>query len=551
VRRFAALFEALDTTTAMSLKVAAMVGYFRVAPPADAAWALYILSGRRPRRLLGPALLRRWLVEASGLPEWLVEETYAAVGDLAETIALLVSHDPGEPADAPGTAAATLSEWFEQRLLPLRGLDAATQRAAVTAWWRGLDYRESFLVNKLLTGALRVGVAQPLVARALAEALAVPRTHVEQVLTGDWQPTPQFWTRLATPGDGLADPSQPYPFYLASPLEQPPGALGERRDWLAEWKWDGIRGQLLRRAGQVYLWSRGEELISARFPEIVAAATQHLRDGSVLDGEVLAWIDGRPLPFAQLQQRIGRTRLTPAILAAIPARFLAYDLLELGGVDLRGEPLAVRRRRLLDLLRDLPEVLAVSPSLDEARDWPALAAARDAARERGVEGLMLKSLASPYGSGRQRGAWWKWKIEPYTFDAVMLYAHPGHGRRSNLYTDYTFGVWRDGDLVPVAKAYSGLSDAEIATLDRWIRGHTRERFGPVRSVEPTQVFELAYEGIAASLRHKSGIALRFPRIRRWRSDKPAAEADTLEALRAVLASSLAVCGARCAPTARQ
>jgi DNA ligase-1 len=537
VKRFAALFEALDTTTATNLKVAAMVAHFRAASPADAAWALYILSGRRPRRLVGPALLRRWLVEASGLPEWLVEETYAAVGDLAETIALLVSQaTPGESADAP--AEASLADWFEHRLLPLRGLDEPTQRATVTAWWRGLAYRESFLVNKLLTGALRVGVSQTLVARALAEALEVPRTHVEHVLTGDWQPTPQFWTRLATPGNDLADPSQPYPFYLASPLEQPPAALGERTDWLAEWKWDGIRGQLVRRAGQAFLWSRGEELVSARFPEIVAAAAQQLRDGCVLDGEVLGWVDGRPLPFAQLQQRIGRTTLTPAILAKIPARFLAYDLLELGGVDLRGEPLAVRRARLRELLGDAPGVLAVSPSLDAAGDWEALARERDLARERGVEGLMLKALASPYGSGRQRGAWWKWKIEPYTFDAVMLYAHPGHGRRSNLYTDYTFGVWRDGELVPVAKAYSGLADAEIATLDRWIRGHTRERFGPVRSVEATQVFELAYEGIAASPRHKSGIALRFPRIRRWRHDKPAAEADTLDALRAVLATSL-------------
>ncbi len=404
-----------------------------------------------------------------------------------------------------------------------------------------LPYRESFLVNKLLTGALRVGVSQTLVARALAEALEVPRTHVQHVLTGDWQPTPQFWTRLQTPGNDLAAPSQPYPFYLASPLEPPPESLGARGNWLAEWKWDGFRGQLVRRAGQAFLWSRGEELISARFPEIVAAAAQHLRDGCVLDGEVLGWIDGAPLPFAQLQQRIGRTRLTPAILAKIPARFLAYDLLESGGTDLRAAPLAARRAQLLELLRDAPDVFAVSPAL-AAQDWDALAQVRAVARERGVEGLMLKSLDSPYGSGRQRGAWWKWKIEPYTFDAVMLYAHPGHGRRSNLYTDYTFGVWREGELVPVAKAYSGLTDPEIAALDRWIRSHTRERFGPTRAVEPTQVFELAYEGIAASPRHKSGIALRFPRIRRWRQDKPAAEADTLEALRAVLTSSLIASG---------
>lgn len=540
MKRFAALFEALDTTTATGLKVAAMADYFREAPPADAVWALYILSGRRPRRLIGPALLRRWLVEEAALPEWLVEETYAAVGDLAETIALLVSHDPasgGVPATATPAAEASLAAWFEQRLLPLRGLDEASQRAAVTGWWRGLPYRESFLVNKLLTGALRVGVSQTLVTRALAEALGVPRTQVEHGLMGEWQPTATFWARLAAPDGAAAEPSQPYPFYLASPLEADPATLGARADWLAEWKWDGIRGQLLRRDGRVFLWSRGEELVSERFPEIVAAAAQHLRDGTVLDGEVLAWADGRPLPFAKLQQRIGRIRLTPAILTAAPARFLAYDLLELGGEDLRARPLAERRTRLLELLRDAPAALGVSAALDAA-NWDALLHAREAARERGVEGLMLKALASPYGSGRQRGAWWKWKLDPYTFDAVMLYAHPGHGRRSNLYTDYTFGVWCDGRLAPVAKAYSGLADVEIARLDRWIRAHTTERFGPTRAVEPTQVFELAYEGIAASPRHKSGIALRFPRIRRWRDDKPAAEADTLEALRAVLESTL-------------
>lgn len=539
MKRFATLFEALDTTTATNLKIAAMVAYFRAAPAADAAWALYILSGRRPRRLIGPALLRRWLVEEAALPEWLVEETYAAVGDLAETIALLVSHDPGDEVAVRLAPAheATLAEWFEARLLPLRGLDEAAQRAAVTGWWRSLPYRESFLVNKLLTGALRVGVSQTLVTRALAEALGVPRTHVEHTLMGEWQPTEKFWARLATADGARAEPSQPYPFYLASPLEADPATLGAREDWLAEWKWDGIRGQLLRRGGEVFLWSRGEELVSERFPEIVGAAAQFLRDGTALDGEVLAWRGERPLPFAQLQQRIGRKKLTAAILAQVPARFLAYDLLEQGGEDLRARPLAERRVRLIELLRDAPEAFGVSTAID-APDWEALARERDAARARGVEGLMLKALASPYGSGRQRGAWWKWKIDPYSFDAVMLYAHPGHGRRSNLYTDYTFGVWRDGELVPVAKAYSGLADTEIAQLDRWIRAHTTERFGPTRAVEPTQVFELAYEGIAASPRHKSGIALRFPRIRRWRHDKPAAEADTLAALRSVLEGTL-------------
>ena len=331
-----------------------------------------------------------------------------------------------------------------------------------------------------------------------------------------------------------ADPAAPYPFFLASPIEGDPASLGPRSDWLAEWKWDGIRSQLVRRAGECYIWSRGEDLVTERFPEIVAAAAS-LPDGVVLDGELVAWRDGGIRPFADLQQRIGRKKLTPAILKNVPVRFLAYDILEQDYVDIRPLPLRERRERLAALLTAAPQDAFSLSEEVTAHDWADLARLREQSRDRRVEGLMLKSLASPYGTGRQRGTWWKWKTEPYSFDAVMLYAQPGHGRRSNLFTDYTFGVWDGDSLVPVAKAYSGLSNPEIAALDRWIRANTLEKFGPVRSVEPTQVFELAYEGIAASTRHKSGIALRFPRIARRRLDKPASEADTLADLRKVLA----------------
>jgi len=308
--------------------------------------------------------------------------------------------------------------------------------------------------------------------------------------------------------------------------------LGPVRDWLAEWKWDGVRSQIIRREGRCFIWSRGEDLVTERFPEIVVAA-MCLPDGIVLDGELVAWRDGTIRPFADLQQRIGRKKLSPAILERVPVRFLAYDLLERNHTDLRASPLRERRGQLEDLLRNAPDILGISAAVD-ASTWEELARLREESRSRAVEGLMLKSLDSPYGTGRQRGAWWKWKIDPYSFDGVMLYAQPGHGRRSNLYTDYTFGVWNNGELVPVAKAYSGLSNTEIAELDRWIRAHTTEKFGPVRQVEQTQVFELAYEGIAASTRHKSGIALRFPRIARRRIDKPPNEANTLSDLRAVL-----------------
>jgi DNA ligase-1 len=530
VRAFSELYEELDTTTSTNLKVAAMARYFRAAAPADAAWAAYMLSGRRLKRFLGPTLLYHWLAEACGLPEWLLEECYAAIGDFAETVALLMESDM--------TIASTdvpLATWIEERLLPLRAAEESQQREAIINWWRTLPYRECFLLNKLLTGELRVGVSELLVTRALAEVLEVPRADVARRIMGEWRPSAEFWDQLKSGEPAESDISAPYPFFLASPIEGDPATLGAREDWLAEWKWDGIRSQLIRRKGECFIWSRGEDVITERFPEIVSAAAK-LPEGVVLDGELVAWRDGAIRPFSDLQQRIGRKKLSPAILTSVPVRFLAYDLLEEDYVDIRALPLSERRQRLEALIANAPvEAFEVSAAVSAA-DWTELAKLREESRTRGVEGLMLKALDSPYGTGRQRGTWWKWKIEPYSFDGVMLYAQPGHGRRSNLYTDYTFGV-RDGDtLVPVAKAYSGLSNEEIAELDRWIRSHTVEKFGPVRQVEPTQVFELAYEGIAASNRHKSGIALRFPRIMRRRLDKPAAEADTLQDLQAVLAT---------------
>jgi DNA ligase-1 len=530
VRRFAALFENIDTTTSTLAKIEALGAYFGAAEPSDAAWAAYILIGRRIKRSVGPALLRRWLLEESNLPGWLVEETYGSVGDLAETIALLVASADSTRAIAQDIS---LTDWFTQRILPLAGQDDEERRRQVVGWWHQLPYRECFLVTKLLTGSLRVGVSRSLVTRALEACLGQPRIQIERALIGAWEPSAQFWEALCR-NEGNLDIAQPYPFYLASPLPGAPDQLGDRGQWLAEWKWDGIRGQVVRRANQCAIWSRGEEIITGRFPEIVAAAAA-LPDGTVLDGEVLAGSEDRVLPFSRLQRRIGRKKLTAAILKESPALFMAYDLLEFEGSDWRPRPLIERRARLERLIGDTrATALTLSPAIPGA-SWADLAAVREQARARGVEGVMLKELGSPYGTGRQRGAWWKWKIDPYLFDGVLLYAAPGHGRRSNLYTDYTFGVWLEGALVPIAKAYSGLSDEEIRRLDAWIRRHTREKFGTVRSVEPTHVFELAYEGIARSSRHKAGIALRFPRIVRWRTDKPAAEADTLADLQRVLA----------------
>ena len=525
MRAFAELYEALDRTTSTNAKVAALAAYFAAAPPADGAWALYFLTGRKIKRLIPSRVLWELTRDVTALPEWLLEHSYAAVGDFAEAMALLVEHRAAaRGSDLP------FARWVEERLLPLKRMDAAAQRDAVRSWWEELDASQSFVLNKIVTGEYRVGASATLVVRALARVAGVPQAAMAHRVMGDWAPTAEFFASLRAGGPSAEVASRPYPFFLASPLEQDAASLGPREEWLAEWKWDGIRAQVVRRAGDVFVWSRGEELVTERFPEIAAAA-RALPDGTVVDGEVLAYRE-EVLPFAVLQTRIGRRTLSARTLAAAPAALMAYDLLEEGGADIRGLPLAERRARLLSLLAAGPRPLLVSPVVG-ASTWDALAREREKARARNVEGLMLKRLSSPYATGRRRGDWWKWKIDPFTMDAVLIYAHPGHGRRATLLTDYTFGVWDQGALVPVAKAYSGLSDAEIAELDAWLRRHTLEKFGPTRAVEPSQVFEIAFEGIAASSRHRSGLAVRFPRIARWRKDKPAAEADTLASLRAL------------------
>jgi DNA ligase-1 len=531
MKRFAELYDAIDGTTSTNAKVAAMVRYFLEAPPADAAWAIFFLTGRRLKRLVPSAAIRDWTLAATGLETWVLEECYAVVGDGAETATLVLDQIAVERGED-----VSLAEWIEERVLPLRDIDPAAQYARVSTWWTTLHRSQRFMLLKILTGELRVGVSHTLVVRALGQVAGLPVTTIAARMMGDWTPSADWLAGLLAQEHTDDDRSRPYPFFLASPLEGSVEALGPRDEWMAEWKWDGIRAQLVRRAGVVHLWSRGEELITHRFPEITAAAT-HLDDGTVLDGEVLAFGSERPLPFSSLQQRIGRQKQVAQMARAVPVVFMAYDLLEDDGTDRRFQPLE-ERRALLE--RRLPGsgVLRTSEVIDSP-SWEALAKLRAESRARGVEGLMLKRRSSPYGVGRRRGDWWKWKIDPYTIDAVLIYAQPGSGRRASLLTDYTFGVWHQGDLIPIAKAYSGLSNEEIAELDKWIRRHTRERFGPVRHVEPLHVFEIGFEGIAASPRHRSGIALRFPRMLRWRTDKAAGEADTLDHVQRILDGALA------------
>ncbi len=526
MQRFAALYDELDRTASTLAKREAIAAYLHAAPAADAAWAVYVLGGGKLRRLATSTEMRRALAASTGYAGWLIDESYAHVGDLAETIALMLPTGDGS------LAQVSVREWMEDKLPALARLDSPARIAQLQAWWRALSPAQVFLLNKLITGSLRVGVSQRLVVQALAQWSGQATDLIAHRLSGDWQPQAATLLALAeNAGDDEHLADRPYPFFLASPLENAVATLGDPAGWLAEWKWDGIRAQLMRRDDHAALWSRGEERLDGRFPELERAAFSLAHDG-VLDGEVLAWDapNATPRPFTALQKRIGKLKPGARLLHDTPVRFMAYDLLELEGVDLRERPLHERRALLANLLQGTDPALMLSPTL-VADSWDALAAERATSRERQTEGLMLKRVDSPYRVGRKRGDWWKWKIDPHTLDAVLIYAQPGHGRRSGLFTDYTFGVWDGDTLVPVAKAYSGLDDAEIATLDTWIRAHTTDRFGPVRAVEAQHVFELAFEAVQLSTRHKSGVAVRFPRILRWRSDKGVADADRLEDLR--------------------
>ena len=562
MKHFAALFTELDSTTSTNAKVAALQAYFQVAPPEDAAWAVYFLSGGKPRQVVKTAALRALACEAAGIDDWLFEECYQAVGDLAETIAYIL------PLDFEASDVG-LAVWMEERLLPLRGLHEDEIAQRVQSYWRELDSRGRFLLIKLVGGGFRVGVSKLLVQRALAAHSGIDARRIAQRMMGyvDAKALPtasKFEALVARSEDGVLDvmdAGQPYPFFLAHQLDATladfDSKLGPVSDWQVEWKYDGIRGQIVKRAGQVWVWSRGEELVTERFPEIVALASS-LPDGTVLDGEIMVWTDNAPAPFALLQQRIGRKTLGKKILADAPVTFMAYDLLEAVGQDIRALPQNARRSQLEQVL--VSTRLKLSP-IERLASWADFAALRTQSRTRVVEGFMLKRMDAAYGTGRTKadGLWWKWKIEPMTTDCVLIYAQAGHGRRASLYTDYTFAVWnrppldaQEADavvkaienresvrpsglqLVAFAKAYSGLTDVEFKQIDSVIRKTTLEKFGPVRSVKPTLVFELGFEGINLSPRHKSGIAVRFPRMLRIRTDKPLHEANTLDDLKLLL-----------------
>ncbi|KRP60875.1 ATP-dependent DNA ligase [Pseudomonas trivialis] len=544
MKAFAELYANLDATTSSNAKLAALQAYFLQAPPEDAAWAVYFLSGGRPRQLVPTRLLRDMATQASGIEAWLFEESYQSVGDLAETISLLLP-------ESTYTSQDGLAVWLEEKLLPLRGLSPMDLAERLPALWAQLDQPSLMVCIKLITGSFRVGVSKLLVTRALAAMADLDSKRVAQRLVGytdlSNRPTVEGYLKLIAPessDEHAQRGGQPYPFFLAhglsQPVEQFDTLLGSPNDWQVEWKWDGIRAQLVKREGRLWIWSRGEELVTERFPELHSLVSG-LPDGTVIDGEIVVWKDAVQ-PFALLQQRIGRKTLSKKVLEDAPVAVLAYDLLEYQGDDWRNHVQAERRAQLEQVIRACDQPVLLPSPLLQADTWEALAEQREASRSLGVEGMMLKDRKGLYGVGRTKdmGLWWKWKVDPFSVDAVLIYAQRGHGRRASLYSDYTFAVW-DGPpgtertLVPFAKAYSGLTDEEMRKVDAIVRKTTVEKFGPVSSVTPSMVFELGFEGIALSKRHKSGIAVRFPRMLRWRQDKAVEEADNLATLQDLLA----------------
>ncbi|MAI43566.1 MAG: ATP-dependent DNA ligase [Puniceicoccaceae bacterium] len=537
---FTQLFIALDQTNKTVAKSQLLSEYFEEASPADAAWAIYFLMGERLKRLVKTADLKEWACRVSDLPDWLFAECYDHVGDLAETLALLIfCEDKFRKADLK----LSLSELIENYLIPLKAMEPEAQSKRIVQLWSKMDFSMALVLNKLITGGFRVGVSKSLVIKALAKNASVDPAVMAHKLMGQWEPSEVNFKNLFVKKSTQDEVLRPYPFCLAYPLEVKEGEslsmiLGDSNEWQIEPKWDGIRAQIIVRKGARVIWSRGEQLLNEQLPEIEDALKAYPDEQSfVLDGEILAWDfeNDKVRSFADLQKRLGRKKVSKAILEEIPVVFMAYDLLEIDSVDLRAKSTSERRDVLEKWLPSIETyVMRLSPIYDASRGWEAMAEVRSHSREESIEGLMLKQKTAIYSVGRKKGLWWKWKIEPYTVDAVMVYAQQGHGRRAGVFSDYTFSIWKDGELVPFCKAYSGLSDMEMKRVDKWIRANTTAKHGPVRVVQAELVFEIAFEGIQESKRHKSGIAVRFPRIHRWREDKLASDADTLETVKSLL-----------------
>ncbi len=526
MKQFAQLVQKIGSSTKNNDKLNTLAEYLNAANEKDKVWVIALFSGRRPKRIVSSTVLSQWCMQLTQIPEWLFYECYHTVGDLGETIALLLTQWLGE-SDMKSTQPL---HFYLEAFLRLEKESEEAKKQFVLQTWQNTNHAERFVFNKLIMGNFRIGVSQKMMVNALEKITGLPDSVIAHRISGNWDAATVAFNELVSTGTTETDFSKPYPFYLAYALEAEAADLGDPSEWQAEWKWDGIRGQLIKRDGQLFVWSRGEELMTDKFPEY-ASLLPLLPDGIVLDGEIIPGKDGKPLPFALLQTRIGRKNITKKQLQEVPICFFAYDLLEYNYEDWRSRPLEERRQQLGQVVNGIHHPRLILSEEIAFSSWQQLADIREQSRQMNAEGIMLKRKASAYQVGRKKGDWWKWKIDPLTIDAVMVYAQKGAGRRSNLYTAYTFAL-RDGDdLIVFTRAYSGLTDKEFAQVDAFVKKNSIEKFGPVRTVKPELVFEIAFEGIAESKRHKCGIALRFPRMSRWRKDKTVEEINTLDDLR--------------------
>lgn len=526
MKQFSELISAIEITNKTNAKIDALVQYFKTAPDKDKLWLIALFTGKRPSRPVKTTLMKQWCMKITEFPEWLFLESYSTVGDLGETLALLLP-EPTHQIDI------TLSEWMSE-LKQLKPKSEEEKKAFVLQAWSGLKQQERLIFNKLIGGSFRIGVSKKTLVNALAKLTEIDANQLMHSIIGNWDIDTISFEDLVLGKHINYDNSKPYPFCLAYALEKELPELGEPNDWIVEQKWDGIRGQIVKRNDEIFIWSRGEELVTQQFPELVDALS-NFQDEFVIDGEILAKKNNDVLLFNDLQKRLNRKNVNKKLMEEVPVGFRAYDILELNGEDIREQPFDKRRHQLEDIFNStsLPENFDLSSKV-EFTNWEELHEIRANSRAINSEGLMLKQKASPYHTGRKKGDWWKWKVDPLTIDAVMIYAQKGSGRRSSKYTDYTFAVKKDEALVTVAKAYSGLTDVEITEISKWVNKNAIEKFGPVRTVKPELVFEIAFEGIALSKRHKSGVALRFPRIARWRKDKPVEEIDTIETVKQLI-----------------
>jgi DNA ligase-1 len=524
---FAELVTELSSSTKTNDKLQSLVDYFATGPDEDKVWVIALFSGRRPRRSVNLKLMRQWCIELAQIPDWLFTECHHTVGDFSETLALLLSET-----ETLQRKNQNLS-YYLQKLISIEKEDEAVKKNFIVESWQQMNAEEKFVFNKLITGAFRIGVSQKTIVNALAKVVDVSPSVIAHRISGNWDPLTTSFNDLLSETVTVTDFSKPYPFYLAYAIDDSVENLGEPEFWQAEWKWDGIRGQMIKRNNELFVWSRGEELMTDKFPEYFILKDL-LPDGIVLDGEIIPAVDGKPLPFAVLQTRIGRKNISKKQLQEAPISFFAYDLLEYNYEDWREKPLIERRNKLEEIFWSFQNKSIQISEKIHFSSWNELAEIRKESRSRNSEGIMLKRKDSVYKVGRKRGDWWKWKIDPLTIDCVMVYAAKGSGRRSNLYTDYTFAVKDGNELITFTKAYSGLTDKEFAQIDYFVKRNSLEKFGPVRTVKPELVFEIAFEGIAASNRHKSGVALRFPRMNRWRKDKTVDDINTLDDLKEML-----------------